>query len=170
MVVLSIIVGILLMMGGIACLFSPGATFLASGYVVAILLLIYGIVGIVNVVRKRAHPVMLIVDILAIIIGIIAIIKPGSTLAIDVLMTYLLAAWFVVQGGVSIFVSIKARSYQSGWVFGLILGIIGVLLGIYSFFNPMVSALAIGILIGIYLIEAGLSMIVLSTAVDENNN
>lgn len=170
MVVLSIIVGILLMMGGIACLFSPGATFLASGYVVAILLLIYGIVGIVNVVRKRAHPVMLIVDILAIIIGIIAIIKPGSTLAIDVLMTYLLAAWFVVQGGVSIFVSIKARAVQSGWVFGLILGIIGVLLGIYSFFNPMVSALAIGILIGIYLIEAGLSMIVLATAVDESNN
>ena len=166
MVVLSIIVGVLLMMAGIACLFSPGATFLASGYVLAILMLIYGIVGIVNVIRKKAHPAMLVVDLLAVIIGVIAILKPGTTLAIDILMTYLVAAWFVIQGGISIYVSIKARAYQSGWVFGLILGIIGVLLGAYSFFNPMVSALAIGILIGIYLIEAGLSMIVLATAVE----
>ena len=51
MVVLSIIAGVILTMGGIACLFSPGETFLATGYFIAILLLIFGIVGIINVIR-----------------------------------------------------------------------------------------------------------------------
>jgi len=38
-------------------------------------------------------------------------------------MAYLFAAWFVVQGVVSIYVSIKSRHENKGWVLGLILGI-----------------------------------------------
>ena len=158
------------MMGGIACLFSPGMTFLNTGYVIAILLLIYGIVGIINVIKKRAHPVQLVVDILAIIVGVMAIFRPMNTLVIDAILAYLVSAWFVIQGGISIFVSIRAKAYRKNWYWGLILGIIGLIVGIYSFFHPMVSAITIGILIGIYLIQAGLNMIVLATAVDDYNN
>ena len=85
-------------------------------------------------------------------------------------MAYLFAAWFVVQGVVSIYVSIKSRHENKGWVLGLILGIIGTLLGIISLIQPLISALAIGILISIYLIEAGLSMIVLAAAVNQNRD
>lgn len=170
MVFLSVIVGVLLMMGGIACLFSPGMTFLNTGYVIAILLLIYGIVGIINVIKKRAQPVELVVDILAIIVGVLGIFRPMDTLVIDAILAYLVAAWFVIQGGISIFVSIRAKAYRKNWYWGLILGIIGLIVGIYSFFHPMVSAITIGILIGIYLIQAGLNMIVLATAVDDYNN
>ena len=166
MIVLSIICGIILVVAGFTCIFSPLGTFLASGYLVAILLLIYGIVGIVNVVKKKVHPAMLIVYILGIIVGIVSIFRPGAPLVIDAVMVYVFAAWFVVQGIISIYVSIVSRHDNRGWVFGLIIGIIGVLLGIFSFFNPMISAVAIGLLIGIYLIEAGISLMVFSTAVE----
>lgn len=166
MVVLSIICGVLLMMGGISCLFQPAATFFQTGYFLVILLLVYGIIGIINVIKKKAHPLELIVDILAIIIGVIAIFRPGTTIVFDVIMAYLFAAWFVIQGVISIYVSIKVRKIKKGWYWSLILGILGALLGIYSFFHPMVSVMAIGILVGIYLIQAGLNMIVLATTVD----
>ena len=164
MFILSIIAGVLLIIGGVACLFHPGATFLQTGYLLAILMLIYGVVGIINVIRKRADVIELIMDIPAVVIGIIAIIRPGTTLVLDGMMVYLVAAWFVIQGVVSIYLSIKVRRIQSGWIWGLILGILGLVLGIYSFIHPMVSALTIGMLVGFYLIEAGLNLIVVSTA------
>ena len=164
MVVLSVIAGALLIIGGVACLFHPAATFFETGYFLAILMLVYGVVGIINVIRKRAEAIELLVHIPAVIIGVIAIIRPGTTLVLDGMMVYLVAAWFVIQGVVSIYLSIKVRRIQSGWIWGLILGILGLVLGIYSFIHPMVSALTIGILVGFYLIEAGLNMIVISTA------
>lgn len=166
MVVLSVIMGILLIAGGMSCLFHPAATFFETGYFLAILMLVYGIVGIINVVRKRAQAIELLVHIPAIIIGIIAIMRPGTTLVFDAMMVYLVAVWFVIQGVVSIYLAIRAKGIRSGWYWGLILGILGLILGVYSFFHPMVSALTIGILVGMYLIESGLNMIVLATAVE----
>ena len=40
--VLTVILGILLMAGGIGCIFTPFATFLAAGYIIGIMLFVYG--------------------------------------------------------------------------------------------------------------------------------
>ena len=162
MKVITIILGVILAIFGVACIFSPGQTFLATGYCLAILLLVYGIIGIINVIRKFSSPITLFASIPAVIIGGIALFRPGSAGAFDTLILYLFAAWFVVEGIVSIVVSIRSRIVNRGWVWGLIFGIIAVLVGCYSFAHPAVSAIAIGILVGIYLIEAGISMIVLA--------
>ncbi len=45
MSVLNIILGILLVIGGFSCMFTPFATFLSAGYYIAILLLVYGVFG-----------------------------------------------------------------------------------------------------------------------------
>ena len=163
MLLLTLIFGIILMIGGFSCLFHPAATFLKTGYFMTILLLVYGIIGIIRVVRKKAHPLQLIPSILAVVVGIMAVFRPGTTLLMDGLMVYLFALWFVIQGIISIYVSIKAKGVTSGWYWGLIIGIIALLLGIYSFFHPMMSVISIGILVGIYLIETGLNMIILAT-------
>lgn len=49
-----------------------------------------------------------------------------------------------------------------GWVWTLTLGILGVLVGIYSVVHPMLLALTFGILVGVYFIESGISMIVMA--------
>ena len=162
MKVLTVILGVILAIFGIACIFSPGETFLATGYCLAILLLVYGIIGIINVIRKFSSPITLFASIPAVIIGAIALFRPGSAGAFDLLLLYLFAAWLVVQGIVDIIVSVKTRFINRGWVWGLIFGIIAILFGAYSFAHPQVSAIAIGILVGLYLIEAGISMIVIA--------
>ena len=166
MVVLSIICGIILIIGGVCCIFTPAATLISAGYIMMILLLVFGIVGIVNVVRKEADPVTLVAAIPAIIIGIIAIFRPGSTLVFDGIMVYLFAAWFIVDGAVSIYVSVSARKTSSGWGLGVFLGILGIVLGILAIFNPMISVIGISLLIGFFLIQVGLDLIVMSTAVN----
>lgn len=162
MVVLSVIVGVLLMICGFSCMMSPGATFFETGYFIAILMLVYGIIGIINVIGKRVPAVELIIHIPALVIGIISMIKPGTTLLIDAMMIYFVASWFLIQGVISIYVSLKVKGIKKSWIWGLILGILGVILGIYSFFHPMVAALTIGFLIGFYFIEVGLDMIALA--------
>lgn len=169
MLVLTIILGIILMMGGISCLFSPAETFIAAGFIIMILLLVYGIVGVIRVIRKVSHPIELIPAIFAIIIGIICIFYPGTTLVVDSFIAILFSAWFIVQGIISIYVSVKSRKESGAWVCGLILGIIACIMGIVSLINPIISVVAIGIMIGIYLIEAGLSMIVLATAINNQD-
>ena len=163
--VLTIIFGVILAILGVVCCFSPEQTFLATGYVLAILLLVYGIIGIINVIRKLSSPITLFASIPAVIIGALALFRPGSAGAFDALILYLFAAWFVIEGIVSIIVSIRSRIINRGWVLGLIFGIIAVIVGAYSFAHPSVSAIAIGILVGIYLIETGISMIVLAFTV-----
>ena len=165
MKVITIILGVILTILGIVCFFSPGETFLATGYFLAILLLVYGIIGIINVIRKFSSPITLFASIPAVIIGAIALFRPGSAGAFDALILYLFAAWFVVEGIVNIVVSIKTRFINRGWVLGLITGIIAVILGAYSFAHPSVSAIAIGVLVGIYLVEAGITLIVIGTTI-----
>ena len=44
----------------------------------------------------------------------------------------------------------------------LFLGILGVLVGVYSVIHPMLLAFTFGILVGVYFIESGISMIVMA--------
>ena len=47
MSVLFVILGVLLIIGGISCIFTPLATLLSAGYIIGILLLVFGIIGII---------------------------------------------------------------------------------------------------------------------------
>lgn len=165
MKVLSYILGAILTIGGISCLFSPESTFFATGYMMAILLLVFGIFGIVGVILKRRMPISLLASIPATIIGIIAIIRPGTTLVFDAFMIYMFAAWFIIQGITTIIIAVQLRRQIRGWGFTLAIGIISTILGIYAFIYPAISVVAIGIQIGIFLIETGIDIIALTAAV-----
>ena len=165
MKVVSYILGVIMVIGGVICLFNPESTVLATGYIMAILLLLFGIIGIVNVIRKRLLPISLLASIPAAIIGIIAVIRPGTTLIFDAFMIYLFAGWYVVQGISSIIMAVQSRRFVRGWGFALAMGIISVILGIYAFIYPEISLFAIGIMIGIFLIETGIDVIVITATI-----
>ena len=162
MKILTVIFGAILVICGVVCMFSPAETFMATGYWLAILLLVYGIIGIINVIRKFSSPITLFASIPAVIIGAIALFRPGSAQQFDALILYLVAAWFVVRGIVDFVVAIRTRFFTGGWVWRLIFGILEVIVGAYSFAHPQVAAIAIGVLVGIYMIEVGISMIVIA--------
>ena len=165
MSVLSIILGILLVIGGFSCMFTPLATFLSTGYFITILMLVYGIIGIVRFFKKEAGGLELVVSILAVIVGVICMVHPFESLAVDRFILYLIAAWLLIQGLVTIILSFGARDVSKGWFWGVIVGILGMLAGIYSFAHPVFTAMVEGVLIGLYFVETGFDMIVMGSAV-----
>ena len=159
MAVLSIILGVAMTILGITCLFTPFATFLAAGFIIGIMLFVYGIVALIRSIQKRAGVPAYITSCLAIFVGFLAVFRPGGTLVVDFLLLIFIAIWFLVQGATNIYISIKRRDEIPGWGFGLAIGIFGIAAGVISFIFPQVEMFAVGILIGIFFIEAGLSLI-----------
>jgi len=53
-------------------------------------------------------------------------------------------------------------------VLGIILGVLEIIMGIYSAAHPAVLALSLGMLVGFYFIESGINMIVIGCAVERD--
>ena len=168
--VLTVILGILLMAGGIGCIFTPFATFLAAGYIIGIMLFVYGIVVLVRSIQTKAGALAYVTSILAIVVGFLAVFRPGGTLVIDGLILILIAIWFLIQGLVSLIVSIRNRKEISGWGLGVVSGIFGIAAGIICLIFPHVEMFAVGILIGIFLLEIGLNLIMFGSIFATSNN
>lgn len=161
MTVLFIIFGVLLIMSGISFLVSPLLTFLSYGYFIIILVLVYGILGIINAIRFKRFGLNFVFSILSVIFGIAAMFYPDLSMVTDTILVYAAAIWFMLMGIVQIVTSIKiTKKLGTGvWVFQLILGILSIIIGIVACFQPIIMAGSIGIFIAIYFIDTGITMI-----------
>jgi uncharacterized membrane protein HdeD (DUF308 family) len=81
----------------------------------------------------------------------------------------MLAAWIVLEGIVTIITSAAVSRLAGGgmWILQLIIGILAVIIGGYTFVHPLVLVVSIGILIGIFFVETGITMIVSAAAAKE---
>ncbi|MBE6844485.1 MAG: hypothetical protein E7508_02045 [Ruminococcus sp.] len=168
MKVLSIIFGVLMAILGISLTFTPLMTYLSSGYYLAIMLSVYGIIGIINGITKKEFKLNFVFAVLSVIAGILLIALPGFVVLTDAALVYCMAVWFIIEGAVGIVNSVqlkKANDKKWGWI--LAFGIIGLIVGVYSLFHPILTAFALGVLIGIYFIQAGLNL-VLAAFVDKD--
>ena len=81
--------------------------------------------------------------------------------------------WFIVHGCLTLVTSINGKKVgaPTGMVVcGIILGVIEIILGVYSFAHPYVMALTLGFLIAFYFIEEGINMLVVSSLFSKGNN
>ena len=162
MSVLFFILGILMVIAGFSFLFSPALlNLLATGYMVGILLLVYGIATLVRAITKKEHFLVWIMGILSIVVGIISITSPDGNLAMSTVILYLLAADFLVQGILQIVLSIQFKDVNRAWVLELITGILSAILGIFAFINPTVSVVALSVMLTFFFVSRGLSMMTL---------
>lgn len=169
MSVLLLILGILLIVLGFLCAMTPVATLVAAGYLIAAVLIISGISGIITSFMFKVYGLNFAVSILAVALGVLALVRPGGIETIDKVLIYLFAAWLLFRGATSISLSLNLKKLGSGkeWILGLITGILAVALGIYSFIHPTVPAIAIGLLIAFYFIEEGIDTIAVSRVVKQ---
>ena len=96
--------------------------------------------------------------------GVIAIVRPGSTLVIDGFVLNMVAAWLLVKGLINIIVSIQVKNQIKGWGWGIAAGVLSIIAGVLSFLNPSITALTVGVLMGLFFVENGIDMIVFGTA------
>ncbi|MBQ3418316.1 MAG: DUF308 domain-containing protein [Ruminococcus sp.] len=165
MTVLFIILGILLVAGGVSCIVTPLLTFMNTGYFVVILILVFGVFGIIKAIVEKRFKVNFVFSILSILLGIVMLAFPNSLLFAEGVMLIVTAIWFVLMGIVTIInaVSVTKATGSKIWILQLIFGILAVLIGCYSFFQPMLMAISLGILVGIFFIETGFTLIFSST-------
>ena len=164
MFILTTILGILLIVLGICCALTPLATFVAAGHLIAIVVIVSGAAGIITAFCLKEYGWNLIVSILAIVLGILAIARPGGIKIIDNLLIYLLGIWLILRGGVSAYLSFKTQKLptRNKWGLGLIVGILGIVLGVYALIHPLFSAITIGLLVALCFIEQGIDVITFS--------
>lgn len=164
MKIITIILGVILVIGGIFCMVYPAATFSTLGWLVGILLLISGINAIGNFAGGRkagaANTWDLVYGILTLILAVIILFSPLAAGITDVVLVYMFAFWMLIGGIIRIGGSVALmRMKNKGWIWMLILGLLMIVLGIYGFFHPLVNAIAMGWMMGFFIIFQGFNLI-----------
>ena len=170
---ISIVLGVLMIIGGLYCLFAPGATYLALAPIIAVLMIVFAIGDIIMWIKGRRmgikNPWLLISGILSAILGVVMLGSAGMQFAFDVMIAYMVAAWTVLSGAMNIGTAIDLRKLKNcgietgaSWILILIFGILMILAGIAGFFNPAFVMLAVGIMLGISVISTGASLVSLA--------
>ena len=162
MSVFLIIFGIIMVIAGIACLVTPIATTFGVMYFFMVLLFVTGIMLIIKCIAYKRFGLDFFFGILSLIAGAFIVFTPEYAFATETFLLYLMAAWLVVRGIVGIVNAFSARRLIGGGTFALalIVSIIVIITGIYSFIHPMVFAFSLGILASCYFIVEGVDMII----------
>ncbi len=170
--ILSVILGIVMIIGGIYCVAMPDLTFLMLGYIIGIGMLLDGIVRIITWFMRdkgtEGSGWMLASAILSLILGIVMIGNDILQLAVDSFIVHLTIAWLLILGVMRIVHAFQVRKLQDSevsrnWWIALVLGILLVICGIIGLFVPAAVAETIGLMIGIFIMISGVNLISVGT-------
>lgn len=162
--ILSIILGVFLVSGGFSMMLTPGITFLSVGWLIGFLFIFAGINLVVDYIKNRKdehiHVWDLIGGILAIILGGLILASPYVMVLAKVLSVYVFTFWMIISGFLRVASAFKSKKNgDKGWVWALILGLLTVAVGIYALFNILISAIAMGWMLGFYVLLSGMNLI-----------
>ena len=151
---------VLVLLGLIAVTVAPLAT-LTVTILFGWLFLVSGVLGLVTTFWMRAAPGFwwsLISAALGIVVGALLLAQPAQG---ALTLTYVLIAFFVIEGVASIMFALDHRRELSGrWGFMLVSGIVDLVLATMILAGlPSTAAWAIGLLVGINLVFGGTALI-----------
>ncbi len=162
--ILMLVFGVVLIALGVAAMSAMFIATLATVLVLGILFLTGGVVDIVNAFwarRWRGFWVNLLVGILYLVMGFLMTQRPLASAAAFTLM---IAAVLFVGGFFRIAITLIERFH--GWVWGLINGVISVVLGVMIWREWPDSALwVIGLFVGIDMMFAGWALVMTALTV-----
>jgi uncharacterized membrane protein HdeD (DUF308 family) len=162
--------GIVLSILGVAAIAVPQIATLAFTLVIGWLFLISGIVGLITTFWMRNAPGFLwslVSAVVAIGAGVVLLLWPISG---SLSLTFVLIAFFIVEGVVTIMYAIEHRNQQSSrWGWMLTSGVVDLILAGLIFAQLPSSAFwALGLLVGINLVFGGSAMIGMALAARPN--
>jgi len=162
--VFYLIEGIVLIGLGAAAIIVPPVATLAVTIFLGWLFLISGIVGLFTTFWMRGVPGFwwsLVSATLAIVVGVLLI---GRPIAVALPLTFLLVAFFLIEGVASIMFALDhRRELSAAWASMLASGMIDLVLGGLIFAGlPGAAAWALGLLVGINMIFGGVALIAMA--------
>jgi len=175
--IIALIFGIIMIGGGIVCLASPGLTFLTIGWIVGLAMVADAIANIVTwSARRRAGQAdgwTLAGAIVSLVFGIVLLTSDILQLSIDLFIAYMAALWILTLGIFRLIKSSKLHQIHKefdtevvakNWWIVMLSGILLVLLGVLSLMNPAITMVAVGTMIGIGILIAGINLIATALA------
>ncbi len=110
---------------------------------------------------KRGWWLFLVRGVLALAVGIFAIVTPGATLAALIL---LIGAFFIVDGIFAVAKAVSVMRSDASWWLLLISGLLSIVVGVMVYRWPGETALTLGYLIGFWAIITGVLEIAVAIA------
>lgn len=158
--------GVVLGFLGVGAVFLPGIAGVATTIFLGWLFLMVGAIGLMATFRARHAPGFgwsLLSAVLALIVGGLLLWNPLRGL---LTLTFVLVAYFIMDGVFSIFLSIAHRRELSGkWEWMLVNGIVDLILAAIVISGlPGTAVWLLGLLVGIDLIFAGASLVAMALA------
>jgi uncharacterized membrane protein HdeD (DUF308 family) len=158
---LFLIEGIILVILGLFAVALPLLAGLAVTILFGWLFLISGAVGLVTTFAMRQAPGFwwsLISAVLGIVVGVLLLVQPGVGL---VSLTYVLTAFFIVEGVATIMFALEHRRQLTGrWGWMLTSGVVDLFLALAILAGlPGSVGWALGLIVGINMVFGGASMI-----------
>lgn len=170
--IITILIGIVMIVTGIYCLFTPVMTYMTLGYIVGFNMVADAIGGIVTWSSRKkegeADGWTLAGAIISLLFGVVLLGSTAMQLAVDAVIVYIAAAWLVVIGILRIVHASRVHKLRKAldaeiigkrWWLMMLIGILLVIGGVLSFINPTGLIIAIGILFGLNIIVAGAHLI-----------
>ncbi|MBQ3552796.1 MAG: DUF308 domain-containing protein [Clostridia bacterium] len=173
MKIFNAILGVFAIIASVYCIWFPGMSFLSAGWIITVLLGIWGACALFNALTKRGKDkeksdksalvrgiLALLAGIAAGVISLLAIFIPRISLIADMLVIYIFVFWLIISGISSIVSSLTVGKAVGGkkWIWMLIFGIITLLAGIYGIFHIILMAKTIGLLLGGLLMFYGIRL------------
>jgi uncharacterized membrane protein HdeD (DUF308 family) len=142
--------GIAALIFGFFALRRPGAVLLGLVLVFGAYALVDGILTLISAAKENVEygrGWLVLEGLVDIFIGLATFVWPGITVLV---LTYLIAAWAIVRGTFELVGAIRLRRYiRHEWLY-IVGGVISILLGVAIFGRPLLGALAITWMLGIY--------------------
>ncbi|MGI6498260.1 MAG: HdeD family acid-resistance protein [Oscillospiraceae bacterium] len=158
--ILWLLSGIAEIILGLYCIVHPGIALLSVAYWLGIAILVHGISAIADYgtgIHGRLGATWYLVDgILSVLLGIFLLFT-GASVALAVVLPTIFAVFLICKGLFAAISSIDAKNLGgSRWGLVLIFGLLVFVLGILFFIKPVMGAVALGLLLGLFLIFMGM--------------
>lgn len=155
--------GIAVLILGVLAIAMPFITGVAVTLMIGVILIAAGVAEFFYTFKSRSFgegAFRFLFGLLAVLAGLFLVIQPDAGLAT---ITLFLAVWFFVDGIITLYQGIRWRPFE-GWGWMVFSGIVSIILGVMIWRQFPVSAVwLVGVLVGIRLIFAGWTMIMLAS-------
>jgi uncharacterized membrane protein HdeD (DUF308 family) len=157
--------GVVMLVLGLLAIAVPEIASLAIAILIGWLFFVGGILRTLSLLRHRGMPGFawsLLTAVLAIVLGLVLLFRP---LAGVLTLTIALVVFFVLEGIAAILLAIEHRRHLPSWGWVLLSGLVDLFLA-YLIWDgwPSSAGWAIGLLVGISMVFAGISLVMTAIA------
>ena len=173
MTVLMIILSILMIICGVDCMVTPVETFASLGWIAGVAIVVAGVSAIFRYAAGREGRSIweLVGGIAGVLFGGFILVNVFAQFATNMVIAYAAAVWLLIYGITGIAEALKLRKLNqelpnelrtAGWLVVMLLGVSTAVLGVVCIFQPMITMLSVGMLIGVSILISGIKTLVLS--------